>query len=87
MPLRRLVHRISVPDEGIITHGAIVFRLGEAFYNFLLKEEAGELIAPAVIWGSAALTACNMPVTDVDAAAAQLRAAGIVVLNCPTERP
>lgn len=66
---------------------SIVFRVGETLANFLLVQAVDELIAPAAMAPAGVRAVFTLPVADVDAAAAQVQAAGIVLLNGPMDRP
>jgi len=65
-----------------------VFTVGDTMINLLQSEAAPELIEPAVVGSPEGVRAVyTVPVDDVDAAAAELAAAGVALLNGPMDRP
>jgi catechol 2,3-dioxygenase-like lactoylglutathione lyase family enzyme len=65
-----------------------VFRVGSTMINLLQVESAPELIEPAAVGAAEGVRAVyTVPVDDVDAAAAELTAAGVALLNGPMDRP
>jgi catechol 2,3-dioxygenase-like lactoylglutathione lyase family enzyme len=66
-----------------------VFRFGETLVNLLRATEAPELVAPAPVAAADAGVRfqLTLPVDDVDAAAEELRAHGVELLNGPADRP
>ena len=74
---------VAFEDE----HSA-VFRVGATMVNLLRAEAAPELVEPAEVGGPGGVRAVyTVPVEDVDAAAAELAAKGIALLNGPMDRP
>jgi catechol 2,3-dioxygenase-like lactoylglutathione lyase family enzyme len=65
-----------------------VFRVGSTMVNLLKATAAPELVDPAPVGTQEGVRAVyTIPVDDVDAAAAELAAAGIALLNGPMDRP
>lgn len=66
-----------------------VFRIGGTLLNLLEAVAAPELVAPAGVGerGAGVRAVYTLEVTDVDAEAARLVAAGIPLLNGPIDRP
>jgi lactoylglutathione lyase len=66
-----------------------IFRFGDTMVNLLAAEAAPELIAPAPVAGdrSGVSAVYTVEVADVDAAAAELAARGVELLNGPVTRP
>lgn len=65
-----------------------IFRVGSTMINLLRASAAPALIEPAVVGSSDGVRAVyTVQVDDVDAAAAELAAAGIPLLNGPMDRP
>jgi catechol 2,3-dioxygenase-like lactoylglutathione lyase family enzyme len=66
-----------------------VFNFGNTLINLLVVSEAPDLIGPAAVApaGSGARHQFTIGVDDVDAAAAELRARGVELLNGPIDRP
>ena len=67
---------------------SVVFRFGPTIVNLLSAAEAPELIAPATAAASAdgSRVVMTIPVADVDARCADLRARGVELLNGPMDR-
>jgi catechol 2,3-dioxygenase-like lactoylglutathione lyase family enzyme len=65
-----------------------IYKVGETMVNLLRSTAAPELIEPATIGSPEGVRAVyTIPVESVDAAAAELAAAGIELLNGPMDRP
>ena len=65
-----------------------VFRVGSTMINLLRVESAPALIEPAAVGSTEGVRAVyTIQVPDVDAAVAELTAAGIPLLNGPMDRP
>jgi lactoylglutathione lyase len=65
-----------------------LLRIGGTFLNLLATSAAPELVSPASIGSGGGVRAVyTIPVANVDAAAAELEAAGIALLNGPMDRP
>ncbi len=65
-----------------------VYRVGPTMINLLQSEAAIELVDPAPVGTPGGVRAVyTIQVEDVDAAAAELAAAGIDLLNGPMDRP
>ena len=65
-----------------------VYKVGSTMVNLLDATSAPELIEPATIGSPEGVRAVyTVPVESVDAAAAELAAAGIELLNGPMDRP
>lgn len=66
-----------------------VFRFGPTLVNLLVDTEAPELVAPAAVGrrGDGVRFQLTLGVDDVDAAAADLVARGVTLLNGPMDRP
>jgi catechol 2,3-dioxygenase-like lactoylglutathione lyase family enzyme len=66
-----------------------VFRFSNTLINLLKISAAHDLIAPAVVAGPGAGSRFQftVPVDDVDAASAELKARGVELLNGPMNRP
>ena len=65
---------------------SVVFRAGDTLVNVLHDSAVDELIAPAAA-GRGVRAVYTLGVEDVDAAAEELRARGLVPLNGPMDRP
>jgi catechol 2,3-dioxygenase-like lactoylglutathione lyase family enzyme len=68
---------------------SVVFVFGDTMVNLLVATAAPELIEPAAVAarGSGARFVFTLPVDDVDARCAELRAKGVELLNGPVDRP
>lgn len=65
-----------------------LYRIGDTFLNLLAASAGPELVAPAPVGaGDGVRAVYTIPVADVDAAAAELEAAGVELLNGPMDRP
>ena len=66
-----------------------VFKMGDNLINLLKISEADELIAPAKVASRAAgsRSVFTIPVADVDATYAKLKARGVEWVNGPMDRP
>lgn len=65
-----------------------IYRVGPTMINLLQAEAAIELVEPAPVGTPGGVRAVyTIQVEDVDAAAAELAAAGIDLLNGPMDRP
>ena len=76
-------------EEIFSNHDSVVYQMGSACLNVLMKENAPELVEPLPIAPSSAGSRSLLTVTvdDVDAAYAALVARGVVFLNGPLDRP
>ena len=76
-------------QEIFANHDSVVYQIGSACLNVLMKENAPELVEPLPIAPSSAGSRSLLTVTvdDVDAAYAALVARGVVFLNGPIDRP
>ena len=76
-------------QEIFANHDSVVYQIGSACLNVLMKENAPELVEPLPIAPSSAGSRSLLTVTvdDVDAAYAALVARGVVFLNGPLDRP
>ena len=76
-------------QEIFSNHDSVVYQMGSACLNVLMKENAPELVEPLPIAPSSAGSRSLLTVTvdDVDAAYAALVARGVVFLNGPLDRP
>ena len=76
-------------EEIFANHDSVVYQMGSACLNVLMKENAPELVEPLPIAPSSAGSRSLLTVTvdDVDAAYAALMARGVVFLNGPIDRP
>ena len=76
-------------QEIFANHDSVVYQMGSACLNVLMKENAPELVEPLPIAPSSAGSRSLLTVTvdDVDAAYAALVARGVVFLNGPLDRP
>jgi lactoylglutathione lyase len=68
---------------------SVAFRFGTTIVNLLVETAAPELIEPARVAPAGAGTRMQLtiPVDDVDAVSAELRARGVELLNGPIDRP
>ena len=64
-----------------------VFKASETMINLLQVSAVPELIAPATMAAPGIRAVYTLAVADVDAQAARLAAAGLVLLNGPMDRP
>jgi lactoylglutathione lyase len=65
-----------------------VYRCGGTLINLLSDSQAGELLDPASLGDRAGVRALyTLKCADVDAAVAELVAAGVTILNGPMDRP
>ena len=76
-------------QEIFSNHDSVVYQMGSACLNVLMKENAPELVEPLPIAPSSAGSRSLLTVTvdDVDAAHAALVARGVTFLNGPIDRP
>ena len=76
-------------QEIFANHDSVVYQMGSACLNVLMKENAPELVEPLQIAPSSAGSRSLLTVTvdDVDAAHAALVARGVTFLNGPIDRP
>jgi catechol 2,3-dioxygenase-like lactoylglutathione lyase family enzyme len=76
-------------QEIFTNHDSVVYQMGSACLNVLMRENAPELVAPLSIAPSSAgsRSLLTVMVDDVDAAHAALLARGVVFLNGPMDRP
>ena len=76
-------------EEIFSNHDSVVYQMGSACLNVLMKENAPELVEPLPIAPSSAGSRSLLTVTveNVDAAYAALVARGVVFLNGPVDRP
>ena len=76
-------------EEIFSNHDSVVYQMGSACLNVLMRENAPELVAPLPIAPSSAGSRSLLTVTveNVDAAYAALVARGVVFLNGPVDRP
>ena len=86
---RRFYGDLLQMQEIFANHDSVVYQMGSACLNVLMKENAPELVEPLPIAPSSAGSRSLLTVTvdDVDAAYAALVARGVVFLNGPTDRP
>lgn len=76
------------PEPSWQDDDSAVFRVGGTMVNLLRIEAAPELIDPAPVGSPEGVRAVyTVAVGDVDAAAAELAAAGVPLLNGPMDRP
>ncbi len=66
-----------------------VFKIGTVLINLLKISQADELVQPAKVAGADCGTrqVMTLPVEDVDALCAQLKAHGVILINGPMDRP
>ena len=66
-----------------------LYRMGGTFINLLVASEGLELVTPAKVGNAASGVTAVYTVKhpDVDLTAAQLKAAGVTLLNGPIDRP
>ena len=86
---RKFYGEILQMEEIFSNHDSVVYQMGSACLNVLMKENAPELVEPLPIAPSSAGSRSLLTVTvdDVDAAYAALMARGVVFLNGPLDRP
>ena len=86
---RRFYGDLLQMQEIFANHDSVVYQMGSACLNVLMKENAPELVEPLPIAPSSAGSRSLLTVTvdDVDAAYAALVARGVVFLNGPVDRP
>jgi catechol 2,3-dioxygenase-like lactoylglutathione lyase family enzyme len=80
--------RAFAQEVGWQDDDSAVYKVGATMVNLLRATAAPELIEPATIGSPEGVRAVyTVQVEDVDAAAAELAAAGIELLNGPMDRP
>ena len=86
---RRFYGDLLQMQEIFANHDSVVYQMGSACLNVLMKENAPELVEPLPIAPSSAGSRSLLTVTveNVDAAYAALVARGVVFLNGPVDRP
>ena len=86
---RKFYGNLLQMQEIFSNHDSVVYQMGSACLNVLMKENAPELVAPLPIAPSSAGSRSLLTVTvdDVDAAYAALVARGMTFLNGPIDRP
>ena len=86
---RRFYGDLLQMQEIFANHDSVVYQMGSACLNVLMKENAPELVEPLPIAPSSAGSRSLLTVTvdDVDAAHAALVARGVTFLNGPIDRP
>ena len=86
---RRFYGDLLQMQEIFANHDSVVYQMGSACLNVLMKENAPELVEPLPIAPSSAGSRALLTVTvdDVDAAHAALVARGVTFLNGPIDRP
>lgn len=86
---RKFYGEMLLMQEIFTNHDSVVYQMGSACLNVLMRENAPELVAPLSIAPSSAgsRSLLTVMVDDVDAAHAALLARGVVFLNGPMDRP
>ena len=86
---RRFYGETLQMTEIFSNHDSVVYQMGSACLNVLMKENAPELVDPLPIAPSVAGSRSLLTVTvdDMDAAHAALVARGVTFLNGPITRP